>query len=251
MKSCSNKSSAAILTQLNAWYSSNLGISVFQAEQKELEKFLSTMFGGHLLQLGGPDNSQFTESSSILHRIYFTTDAQINFAGPIVQGNFSRLPFLFESVDVILLPHVLEFIDDLDSFLQQIFFALIPGGRVIILGFNPFSLWGIEKIIHTHSIPWAGKFHSAHKICNKLKQNGFYIENQSSFYFRPASQNKVLLKTLLFFEPLGKILWSGFGAINLIVAEKRVAPLLPIHSFAFKKKATAKTILEPTAKVRF
>lgn len=250
MNSCSNQASAAILTQLNDWYSSNLGNSLFQAEQRELAKFLSTMFGGHLLQLGGPANTQLTNSSSILHRIYFTADARTNFIGPSVQGNFSSLPFLFESVDVILLPHVLEFIEDIDSFLQQIFFTLIPGGRVIILGFNPFSFWGIEKFIRHYNFPWNGKFHSALKISNRLKQHGFYIEHQSSFYFRPPSQNKAILNTLLFFEPLGKILWSSFGAVYLIMAEKRVAPLLPMQSYGFKKKPVAKTILEPTAKVR-
>lgn len=57
-----------------------------------------------------------------------------------VRAEFTQLPLASESVDVLVLPHVLEFEVDRHQLLREAERILKPEGRLHILGFNPSSL---------------------------------------------------------------------------------------------------------------
>ncbi len=57
------------------------------------------------------------------------------------------LPFESESIDLVLLPHTLELAErsSRKCALRETARVLIPGGRVILTGFNLASLWGTKS----------------------------------------------------------------------------------------------------------
>jgi len=57
-----------------------------------------------------------------------------------IRAEFVQLPLDTESVDVLILPHVLEFEPDRHQLLREAERVLKPEGRLHILGFNPLSL---------------------------------------------------------------------------------------------------------------
>jgi SAM-dependent methyltransferase len=59
--------------------------------------------------------------------------------------DFAELPFASQSLDLVVLPHVLEFAAEPHQVLREVERVLIPEGQVIICGFNPASLWGARQ----------------------------------------------------------------------------------------------------------
>ena len=66
-------------------------------------------------------------------------------AKPRVICRYDELPFASQSIDLVALPHVLEFTDDPHEVLREVARVLMPEGRLIITGFNPLSLWGMRQ----------------------------------------------------------------------------------------------------------
>ena len=55
------------------------------------------------------------------------------------------LPFPSNSIDGLVLHHVLELGADPRAVLREVQRGLQPGGRVIICGFNSLSFWGVLR----------------------------------------------------------------------------------------------------------
>jgi ubiquinone/menaquinone biosynthesis C-methylase UbiE len=76
----------------------------------------------------------------------------------VVTHDFGELPFATQSLDLVVLPHVLEFAAEPHQVLREVERVLIPEGQVIICGFNPSSLWGMRQVAGrlTGALPAAG-----------------------------------------------------------------------------------------------
>jgi SAM-dependent methyltransferase len=55
------------------------------------------------------------------------------------------LPFADQSLDLVVLPHTLERAADPHRSLAEVERVLRPEGRVVIVGLNPVSLWGLRQ----------------------------------------------------------------------------------------------------------
>ncbi|HVV67868.1 MAG TPA: methyltransferase domain-containing protein [Gammaproteobacteria bacterium] len=237
MQKFTDDSMEIILRQMDLWYQSLPGSELLLAEREELDKILPRYFGGHLLQVGGSSETFIFEKSPIWHKIRYSPEYAPVFRGPSVQGKFHQWPFLPESIDVILLPHVLEFVPKPEQVLQQSQLSLTPDGHLIILGFNPCSLWGLMKCWgRRKTLPWRGRFNTLWRMRHSLAHQGFEVEEVRTLFFRPPLSSKRWLRRLLALEVIGRLLWSNCGAVYLIVAKKRLVPLIPIKSSAYRKR---------------
>lgn len=63
-----------------------------------------------------------------------------------VLADYDALPIASDSVDVILLPHLLEFIKEPHSLLREIERVIIPDGHLILSGINPVSWYGCRYL---------------------------------------------------------------------------------------------------------
>lgn len=218
-----------LLRQLDLWYQSVPGKMLLETEVAELNKILPKYFGSHLLQVGGPSECFIFEKSPIRNRIRISPEFAPVFKGTSVRGHLIPLCFFPESIDVILLPHVLEFVKNPIALLQEIHTCLKPEGVVILLSFNPLSLWGISKFLHQHKrLPWKGHFPTTMQLNQWLKKAEFNIVERKSIIFRPPVMEQSWMKKLFFLEMFGRACWNSFGAVNIVVAKKRVLTLTPI-----------------------
>ncbi len=238
-----------VLRQMDIWYQGIPGSLLFEAERAELDTLLPQYFGQHLLQVGGPSEVFLFEKSPISHRVRLSPEYASVFRGPSVQGLFHRMPFLPESIDVVLLPHVLEFVKTPELILQQLHDVMVPEGYLLLLGFNPSSLWGwVKWFTQRKTLPWRGRFRSIAKVRQWLMHQGFEIVEQRTFFFRPPLTNKIGLRKLLFLEAIGRLFCSSFGAVYLLVAKKRVAAMIPLKQQRSQKPAPVDGYLEPSAR---
>ena len=85
-------------------------------------------------------------------------DARLRPAGDIIADPHG-LPFAENAVDLIVLPHALEFTDDPHLMLREAYRVIRPEGQIVIAGFNPFSLYGAKRYFgRAQTPPWNGSF---------------------------------------------------------------------------------------------
>ena len=190
------------LAKMDNWYAQPLGQHVFKAERIIAKELLASISGQHLVQLGGNNQQFYTpDDLAIDYRVKLSFDDCTTFPGPSIQADFFELPLAPGSVDVILLPHVLDFVKYPKRLLSEAYQALIPGGHLLIIGFNPYSIWGGCKSIKTPALSplHALYFHSPYKIRRWLYAVNFDVQTQKTGFFRlPFNKESILLKTIFF-----------------------------------------------------
>ena len=129
-----------MLSKLNAgWFETPLGQHLLFREQRYFDHAVSDVFGFNAVQVGLPE-IDFLRNSRIPLRVTCAveTPAQVR-ADPMF------LPFESQSLDLLLLPHVLEFSSNPHQVLREAERVLRPEGRLVLAGFNPRSLWGLAR----------------------------------------------------------------------------------------------------------
>lgn len=221
------------------WFESCLGNLMLAAEQLELNQLLPTVFGYHLVQLGGIPRYQY-QNCIIRDHIFITEKPEAGFEGSVIQASLMELPLQEESVDLFVIPHVLEFSETPLKIINEVYNILIPGGKVIILGFNPSSLMGIAKFlrIKAHDFPWSNRFHSVSRIKNWLQNSGLNTLDHKSFCFVPPFSNPKWLTKFNFLETVGPLIWPFWGDIYILIAKKEAIPVNPLKVKKYRKKIT-------------
>src|SRR5215212_5833022 len=134
---------------LQEWFATPLGQYLLEKEQAYLDDVTPDIFGFHALQLGMPAVDLLRESR-IAHRVRIAAADK-----PDVYAQCHELPFATQSIDLALLPHVLEFAAEPHEILREIDRVMMPEGRLIIIGFNPWSLWGLRSSAFARdALPW-------------------------------------------------------------------------------------------------
>lgn len=215
---------------LRAWYAGRLGQWFLETERTELETILPNLFGYHLLQVGCLNDTDMLDSSKILHRVVVDVDAEDTGDVFGLYGRPDALPIESDCVDVVLLQHTLDFELDPHQVLREVDRVLVPEGHVVILGFNPWSIWGLWWTIRLRrgAPPWCGRFRSTLRIKDWFSLLGFDTVLSRSYFFRPPFNHAGIMRRLGFMERMGGRGWSFFGGGYLLVAKKRVATLTPI-----------------------
>ncbi len=65
---------------------------------------------------------------------------------PSLIGQLEALPFKTHSLDGVVMHHALENTEDPRVALREVTRVLMPGGRIVICGFNPMSLLGLRRL---------------------------------------------------------------------------------------------------------
>lgn len=214
--------------QLKSWYTHPPGAQLAVVEAQQLSRLLPSLFGYYLLQLGEGQSRRGLEASPILQQIGLNRAGESRSGLPLLQGDYAHLPFKSDSIDVIILHHVLEFEAEPEKILEESWRVLMPEGHLIIFGFNPISIFALWRWFTRH-LPKMSHACSATKVCHDLLELGVDIIENSSFFFRPPLHNKKWLHNLRFLDIMGQIAWPNGGAVYLIVAKKKVLTLTPIR----------------------
>ena len=90
---------------------------------------------------------------------------------------YEELPFATHSIDLVVMPHILEFADDPHQVLREVERVLVPEGHVVITGFNPASLWGLRQFCSrlgaSPFLPREGRFIALPRVKDWLKLLSF------------------------------------------------------------------------------
>lgn len=218
--------------QLCDWFNTIPGSLLLEQEKECLEQLLPGLFGYHLVQVGFmgclPDSDKVVRTRNSV----VVSEGEVgNGRGLKIRGKATSLPIATDTVDVVLLPHTMDFSRDPHQVLREAERILIPEGRIIIIGFNPISLWGAWRLIRKRSgkVPWNGQFVSQHRLRDWLSLLGFEVEIHRELMYLPPLRRAGILQKLGFMESMGKRWWPILGAVYVVQAVKRVSMLTPIE----------------------
>ncbi|WGS48881.1 class I SAM-dependent methyltransferase [Paraburkholderia sp. D15] len=153
------------------------------------------------------------------------------------------LPFEAQSVDLIVMPHTLEFTSDPHRLLREAERVLMPEGQLIILGFNSLSLWGarqsVGKMTGRPFVPAAVDLIAFTRLKDWIKLLGFDLERGRFGCYRPPLGSDQWLSRYGFMEAAGDRWWPIFGATYMIKAIKRVRGMRLVGPLKVKKPVLA------------
>jgi len=214
-----------------------------QWEQTHLDTAVVDLFGFHALQLGLPELDAL-RANRMPHRwvatdtVALPASARADGAPPraavALHCDFDALPFDSASLDLVVLPHALELARDPHLALREVERVLVPEGRVVIVGFNPSSLWGLRQWLgHWRQLlgssarpplflPSAGEFMRYRRVRDWLRLLSFEVEAGRFGCYRPPVAAEKWLTRFEWMERAGERWWPVFGAVYFVVAVKRV-----------------------------
>lgn len=217
---------AAPLPPAIPWRQTPLGRYVLAWEQGKLDAALVDVFGYNALQLGMPEQD-FLRANRITLRqtIALPADSLNDARPPHLIAEFSQLPIASQSVDLLLLPHVLEFHPEPHQILREAERILRPEGRLFILGFNPLSLWGLTRSLpgRARGQPGNGQYLSVLRLRDWLKLLNFEVDRGAFGVYVPPCKSEIWLRRWHFMELAGDRWWGFTGSVYMLRAIKRVA----------------------------
>ncbi|MBL8348862.1 MAG: class I SAM-dependent methyltransferase [Burkholderiaceae bacterium] len=237
------------IIELAQWLQSPPGRYLLEWEQRQLDHAVADVFGFHALQLGLPDLAAL-RANRMPHRWVAgdslrepellalpPVDEDMATLLPIGAGvalhcDFDALPFPSNSLDLVVLPHALELARDPHETLREVERVLVPEGRVVIVGFNPASLWGLrQRLGHLRQrlglggrlyLPSAGDFLGYGRVRDWLRLLGFEVERGRFGCWRLPLRSEAGLQRMAWIEAAGARGWPVLGAVYLVEAVKRV-----------------------------
>ena len=238
------------LTGLTEWFQTPPGQYLLGWEQTQFDLAVADLFGYNAMQLGLPE-LQTLQTNRMPHRwlalpeelqSVLSSDRDASTAEPAGSGHLrvalvtdaAALPFPAASLDLVVLPHTLEFSADPHQVLREVERVLVPEGRVVISGFNPASLWGLRQgrarlggrvgLSGTPNLflPDAGEFIGPWRLRDWLRLLSFEVESDRFGCYRPAMTTDKWLQRTAWMDRAGARWWPIFGAVYFVVAVKRV-----------------------------
>ncbi|MEJ6001889.1 class I SAM-dependent methyltransferase [Paucibacter soli] len=230
------------IVELAAWLQTPPGRYLLAWEQARLDEAVADLFGFHALQLGLPE-LQSLRGNRMPHR-WLALDSleQTLLDWPLderpaavsLHCEFDALPFESSSLDLVVLPHALELALDPHLTLREVERVLRPEGRLVILGLNPASLWGLRQNLGRLAsrfrlrrdpplfLPRAGDFIGYWRLRDWLRLLSFEVEQAQFGCYRPPLRSAAWLARWQWLERLGPRWWTVLGAVYFVVAVKRV-----------------------------
>ena len=224
-------------TSLYAWYRRPLGLALADAERAALSRQLTNLFGYHMLVIDPPWEQFALDDSRIAHRVIQSV-RQLDRPGIGLSADTDQWPIQTDSIDAVVLPHTLELSTNPHQVLREADRSPIPHGPLVILGFNPFSLWGLRGLLSRRSgkLPWGARFRSLHRIKDWLGLLGFDTLHSHYLFHRPPVQSRRVLRRLQFMEPSSETGHMLLSASYILVARKRSIVLTPLRESARSRR---------------
>ena len=200
------------------WLLDTIGSRLIQEEQEELADVLSTSIGKGFLQIGiWGHNKTFTKH--LLADEFFLVEQAV-IEGVDLVAKFDQLPIQDQMIDVVFLPHTLEQAIINKPILNSATELLKDGGKLIAIGFNPLSLWGLRHYLSGKRFLFGmNQLISVKRYTTWLIDLGFGIEKIHYFH--------AILPTVKRYDlPLKIHIFNPFlCACYMIVANKERIPM--------------------------
>lgn len=215
----------ALIQELGDWLGTPQGRYVAAWEEAQISGMVANAFGYHAIQIGLP-HWDLLQANRIPHKACASIGQVAGVARELVVAEPEYLPFDTQSIDLLVIPHGLECATNPHQVLREIERVLVPEGRVVISGFNPWSLWGARERLpglDPHVPVPAPLQVSLPRLKDWFKLLSFEMDRGRFGCYAPPSFTDTWLARWSFMEKAGDRWWPICGAVYVVSAVKRVA----------------------------
>lgn len=201
---------------LQRWLDTAIGQYLLEQEHAFYDSIVADIFGYNAVQISFP-TFDFLRNSRMPFRFVVGLEKGSN-----AQANPNLLPIGSRSIDLVLLPHTLEFFPNPHQILREVHRILIPEGKIVISGFNPFSPWGLHQRITTRKseFPWCGNFIALPRMRDWLELLGLETNAGKLGCYLPPCNSEKWISRLRFMEAAGDRWWPIGGGVYFLQAIK-------------------------------
>jgi SAM-dependent methyltransferase len=206
-----------IIDNHQSWFECPLGRYLIDHEYRYFDQVVANIFGYNAIQIG---LSRFNFLR--LNRMPLHLSAGLE-ERTSLRAAADFLPIQSNSMDLVILPHVLEFNNNPHQILREVHRVLIPEGHIVISGFNPFSLWGACCYLRStrQEYPWNGNFIALSRLKDWLKLLDFEMVGGRLCCYAPPFIQENWLQRFSFMEAAGDRWWPISGGVYFLHAIKR------------------------------
>ena len=211
-------------------------------ELAQFDSAVDDVFGFRAVQIGLPE-VDFLRQNRISYRFTLALEP-----GAALAADPLQLPLASQSVDLVVLPHVLEGHPNPHDVLREVERVLRPEGQVVISGFNTISLWRARQLFASryNGAPWDAKFIGLLRLREWLRVLGFELNGGKFGCYAPPFRNEVWLKRFAFMEKAGARWWPVTGGVYVVRAVKRVHAMR-IVTPAWRQERARRRALAPVS----
>ncbi|NWG31045.1 MAG: methyltransferase domain-containing protein [Rhodocyclaceae bacterium] len=199
------------------WLETPQGRYALAWEQAKTDLLAADIFGFNAVQIGFPQ-IDFLRANRMPFRFTCCETGECT-----TRADPHHLPFATNSVDLVVLPHILEFDMHPHQILREVDRVLVPEGSVLVIGFNPFSLWGLRRLFARGRgmPPWQGRYLSVPRLRDWFALLGFETRGGAFGCYAPPLRQEKWLTRWHFIEAAGDRWWPYLGAVYVLQAIKR------------------------------
>ncbi|WP_409360339.1 class I SAM-dependent methyltransferase [Castellaniella defragrans] len=212
--------------ELAEWLETPAGRYVRAWEQRQVDAMVSNAFGYHAIQIGLP-HWNLLQANRIPYKAWaHSPSAPFGTRAGRLVCEPEQLPFDTQSIDLVVMPHTLEWCADPHQVLREVERILMPEGRVVLTGFNPYSLWGLRESLPglelrlPVSVPSQV---SPARLKDWFRLLSFELDRGRFGCYAPLCATQTWLRRWRFMEHAGDRWWPAGGAVYAIAAVKRVS----------------------------
>ena len=197
------------MQQLETWLQQSVsGRHLLWQEKKLFRNIVARVFGYHALQLGLP---QIDYLHGTKHVLEHTFAADVFF-----------LPFADNSIDLIVCPHIFEFIPQYHYLLQECYRILAPNGTLLISAFNHHAIF---KALFSYKRQFRhSRFMNLEILTAQLQTLNFSITGGNFIGYTPPIEKYQLASRLSCLDKVGNRWLPSMANVFTLRATKQVIP---------------------------
>lgn len=235
----------------HAWLGTPLGQALLGVEARLIEEALDGVFGEECLQLGVWGEPKAFLRFARTQRTACVANPPNSAADepPSAFGRMHRLPIATDSIDVLILPHTLDFSERQHEILREVHRVLRSDGHLVVLGFKPGGIWGLRRLIPGAGLPPnTNHLVGDRQLSDWLKLLDLNIHGVTRYFFKwPITGVPVSGSQL--WEQRGRRWWPELAACYMLTAQKRMYTLTPVKQPWRSRPKVVGGLVEPSTRV--
>ncbi len=206
---------------LELWFQTALGRNLLANQRELITSVIKSYFGVFQVEIGVSHRVPVGNASNIAHKYFVIPEWSADLPANILVSESDELSLDSGSVDLVILHHSLDFAKDPHQTLREASRVLKSTGHLVILGFNPTSLWGIRKLFNRRKLaPWNNRFISGNRLSDWLNLLHFQVSDIEYHYYGLPFNRFSMLKQFLWLDNIlnPKV---PLGAYYILSAQKQ------------------------------